>query len=90
MAPQKRSSIETGFIIGLLALIFSSMVYLNTQMFDFNKSNTKDHQELFIKMNDEVIIPGTESDKTNFSNLSVSGGVANLYNAIKLAMKKEK
>lgn len=34
-----------------------------------------------------VVTPGTEDDKTPFMKLSVSGGVANTYNAVKMAIE---
>lgn len=37
------------------------------------------------KMTEQVLIPGSKEDKTSFSNLSVSGGVVNAYEALKLA-----
>jgi hypothetical protein len=33
----------------------------------------------------KVILPGTESDKVKFSDLSISGGVVNAEKALKLA-----
>lgn len=37
------------------------------------------------KINLEVLVPGENEEKKSFSNLSVSGGVANAYNALVLA-----
>jgi len=39
------------------------------------------------KLSQQVIIPGTEDDKTSFSKLSVSGGTVNAEKALKLAAK---
>lgn len=41
--------------------------------------------ESSVKMNDQVLIPGENGEKTSFSNLSVSGGTVNAYNALKMA-----
>ena len=40
-----------------------------------------------IKLNLNVLVPGKKGEKTNFSNLSISGKVANAYNALVLADK---
>lgn len=40
-----------------------------------------------ITMDAKVIKPGTEDEMVPFSSLSVTGKVANLYNAVKMAMK---
>jgi hypothetical protein len=37
-----------------------------------------------------VIIPGKEKTKAAFSSLSSSGKIVNAYNAVKLALEKEK
>ncbi|UMB52849.1 S8 family peptidase [Lutibacter sp. A64] len=39
------------------------------------------------KLNLDVLVPGKKGEKTNFSNLSISGKVANAYNALILADK---
>ena len=39
-----------------------------------------------ILMDDMVLIPGADGKKASFTELSVSGKVANLYNAVKMAM----
>ncbi|NLP57211.1 S8 family peptidase [Lutibacter sp. B1] len=39
------------------------------------------------KINMEVLVPGKESEKVNFSELSVTGSVVNAYNALLLADK---
>jgi cell wall-associated protease len=36
---------------------------------------------------DEVIIPGSKTEKTKFSNLCVSGGIVNVFNALSYASK---
>lgn len=46
--------------------------------------------ESSVKINQEVLIPGSKENKTHFKNLSKSGGIANLYNALELAAKKSK
>jgi subtilisin family serine protease len=43
--------------------------------------------ESSVKSNAQVIIPGTEDEKTSFANLSVSGGKLNSYNAVQKATK---
>lgn len=43
-----------------------------------------------VKMEIEVIQPGTEDQKINFSELSRSGAIANLHNALELAKKEYK
>ena len=40
-----------------------------------------------IELDMEVVKPGTKEEKTNFSTLSISGRVANAYNALVLADK---
>ncbi len=43
-----------------------------------------------IEFNNEVIKPGDETEKVNFSDLSVSGKIANAYNALVMAEKMSK
>ncbi len=43
--------------------------------------------ESSVKSNAQVIIPGTEDEKTSFAKLSVSGGKLNSYNAVQKASK---
>ena len=43
-----------------------------------------------IPYNFEVIVPGTKDKKVSFSELSKSGKVLNVYNAMKLAEKVSK
>lgn len=43
--------------------------------------------ESSVKYDIEVIVPGTTDEKVKFSELSKSGGVLNVYNAMKLAEK---
>jgi subtilisin family serine protease len=38
--------------------------------------------ESVVPISDEVIIPGSKTDKMLFSEMSVTGGVANVYNAV--------
>lgn len=56
--------------------------------------SAKDVKEIImessVKIDQEVLIPGSKENKTHFKNLSKSGGIANLYNALELAAKKSK
>jgi len=38
----------------------------------------------------EVVLPGTKDKKVKFGELSKSGGILNVYNAMKLAKKRSK
>lgn len=38
-------------------------------------------------VNKEVLLPGSKTEKTNFSQLSIAGGILNALNAVKLAAK---
>lgn len=46
--------------------------------------------ESSVKVDQEVLLPGSKENKTHFKNLSKSGGIANLYNALEMAAKKSK
>ena len=43
--------------------------------------------ESVIKYNKKVFIPGTKT-KVKLNDICVTGGIANLYNAVKLGMEK--
>lgn len=57
----------------------------------YPKLNVKQVKEIILesstKYDIEVLVPGTTDKKVKFSELSKSGGVLNVYNAMELAEK---
>lgn len=39
-----------------------------------------------VKLKDQVLLPGAESETVSFTDLSITGGIVNAYEAVKLAM----
>ncbi|HNP19151.1 MAG TPA: S8 family peptidase [Fulvivirga sp.] len=76
------TSMAAPVVSGAAALIMSYYPTLSAvQVIDIIKKTAKTYPKLM------VITPGTENDETLFSDLSSSGGVVNVYKAMKMAEK---
>jgi len=70
---------------GVAALVWSYYPdFTATQIKDILMKSVNNQKKL------KVIVPGTENTKKKFSELCVTGGVVNAYNALKLAEKMSK
>ena len=64
---------------GVAALVRSYYPQLNASQVKYILMNSG------VKINFEVIKPGTKDEKVSFTDLCVSGSIVNAYNALKMA-----
>jgi len=76
------TSMATPVVSGVAAVLKSYFPKLSA------KEIKKIIMESSVKKNFKVKKPGSKDEKVDFSDLSVSGGEVNLYNAIKMALEK--
>lgn len=75
MTQPKKENIYKGISVALLALIASSMIYLNTQFISFVNENTLEHKKIELMVSKEInythsiykyeIVPNTARSKEN-------------------------
>ncbi len=80
-APLQGTSMASPVVAGVAAVIRSQYPTLTAEQVKEAIMNS------VTPVQDEVLIPGSKTDKTKFSNLCVSGGVVNLNNALIYASK---
>jgi len=78
-APLQGTSMAAPVVAGVAAMVRSYYPKLSARQVKELLLSTS------VKLNDQVVIPGTDGDKIAFSSLSATGGVVNAYNAIKAA-----
>ena len=80
-APLQGTSMASPVVAGVAALIRSNFPSLTAEQVKEAIVNS------VVRVDDEVFIPGSKTEKTKFSNLSASGGVVNVHGAMMYASK---